>query len=188
MQTSVGGVPEGRGHLHCGQSVHDRYTLTLILHSHTNSQTCYCCWLTCVYLPPGGALLARPVTEPGVQEVSVLLPGAGQVRQTPGLALCGASSCGLVVLLRLVSFLPGLVRRPLCSHARRRQDCEPARHSAHCQCPRWRCQHITHCFNPGGMFQHLFKSGCLPCETQLFIKSSIYTQSGHYTYIHLFMF
>uniref|UniRef100_A0A3Q3XRP1 Uncharacterized protein n=1 Tax=Mola mola TaxID=94237 RepID=A0A3Q3XRP1_MOLML len=37
----------------------------------------------------GGALLACPVTDPGVQEVKVLFPGSGEVNQPPGsLALC----------------------------------------------------------------------------------------------------
>lgn len=32
----------------------------------------------------GGALLACPITDPGVQEVKVLFPGSGEVNQPPG--------------------------------------------------------------------------------------------------------
>lgn len=37
----------------------------------------------CLWFHTGGALLACPVTEPGLQEVKVSLPGSGEVNQLP---------------------------------------------------------------------------------------------------------
>lgn len=45
---------------------------------------CFSSWFNCQRFHVGGALLACPVTEPGVREVKVLFPGFGEVNQTPG--------------------------------------------------------------------------------------------------------
>lgn len=63
--------------------------------------------VNCACFPAGGALLACPVTEPGVKEVDVLLPGCGEVNRPPGnMSVLPAVVVFLLTVDVTLSFVP----------------------------------------------------------------------------------